>query len=130
MKKLIVFFCLFLFVNPIVAQNKTAATDESFNSFLKKFTSDKNFHLSRINFPLTVKLNNDDFELIDYIIIKSEYIPIQLNDKGSGYQHQNNPKKNTYIIKRRGIDNGIFVDYIFTKRKGLWYLKTWIDEST
>lgn len=130
MKKIIILLGLFLFINPIVAQNKTVATDEIFSSFLTKFTSDKNFHLSRINFPLTVKLNNDDFELIDYIIVKNEYIPIQLNDKGSRYEHQNNPKNNAYIIKRRGIDNGIFVDYIFTKRKGLWYLKTWIDEST
>ncbi|MBB4803824.1 hypothetical protein HNP37_003904 [Flavobacterium nitrogenifigens] len=130
MKKLIVLFGLFLFVNPILSQTKTAVIDESFSSFLKKFTSDKSFHLSRINFPLTVKLNNDDFELINYIIVKNDYVPIQLNDKGSSYQHQNNPKNNTYIIKRRGVDNGIFVDYIFTKRKGLWYLKTWIDEST
>ncbi|CAM3692570.1 DUF4348 domain-containing protein [Flavobacterium chungbukense] len=130
MKKIIVLLGLFLVINPLLAQHKNVTSDESFSSFLKKFTSDRNFHLSRINFPLTVKLNNDDFELMEYIIMKNEYIPIVLNDKGSRYEHKNILKNSNYIIKRRGIDNGIFVDYIFIKRKGLWYLKTWIDEST
>ncbi|MBZ4035209.1 DUF4348 domain-containing protein [Flavobacterium sp. 17A] len=130
MKKIITLLSLFLLMNFINAQTKPVVADENFTTFLKKFNSDKNFHLSRINFPITVKLLNDDFELVNYTIAKSDYKQIQLNDKGSTYQYKNIPKNNTYIIKRKGIDNGILAEYIFEKRKRIWYLKTYIDEST
>lgn len=128
MKKIIVLFSVFLINNVLIAQNKPV--NEDFSLFLKKFTTDKNFHLSRINFPLTVKMNNDDFELVDYIIAKSNYKMIQLNDKGSQYQQKSIPKNSTVIIKQKGNDNGILIEYVFEQKNGLWYLKTWIDAST
>jgi len=128
MKKIIVLFSVLLTNSILFAQNKPV--NEDFSLFLKKFTTDKNFHLSRINFPLTVKMNNDDFELVDYIIAKGDYKMIQLNDKGSQYQQKSIPKNSTIIIKQKGNDNGIFIEYVFEQKKGLWYLKTWIDAST
>lgn len=128
MKKIIVLFSVFLINSVLIAQNKQV--NEDFSLFLKKFTTDKNFHLSRINFPLTVKMNNDDFELVDYIIAKSNYKMIQLNDKGSQYQQKSIPKNSTVIIKQKGNDNGILIEYVFEQKNGLWYLKTWIDAST
>lgn len=130
MKKLLIIFCVFLLNNLVTAQNKAVVKEEVFSSFLKKFKESKDFQLSRINFPLTVKMNNDDFELVDYVIAKNDYKMIKLDDKGSDYEQKNVPKNSTIIIKQRGKDNGIFVEYIFIQKKGLWYLRTWVDMST
>lgn len=121
---------MFLLNNSVTAQNKAVVKEEVFSSFLKKFKESKDFQLSRINFPLTVKMNNDDFEQVDYVIAKNDYKMIKLDDKGSDYEQKNVPKNSTVIIKQRGKDNGIFVEYIFIQKKGLWYLKTWVDMST
>ena len=114
----------------ILAQQNNKA--EEFASFFEKFNNNRTFQMSRIYFPLTVKLNNDDFELVDYIIIKEKYTPINLNKNKEerDYNQQTILKKDAVIIQQRGLNNGIFIDYIFEKRKGLWFLKTWIDKST
>ncbi|QSB25220.1 DUF4348 domain-containing protein [Flavobacterium sp. CLA17] len=130
MKKTLYVLMLIIISQTIIAQKKTTGSGEDFSSFFQKFNKDKNFQLSRIKFPLTVKLNNDDFELVDYIISKDEHIILKLNLKNVEYKQKTIFKNNTVIIQQRGIDNGIFIDYIFDKRKGLWFLKTWVDQST
>lgn len=130
MKKVLIVFCVFLLNNSLTAQKKAVVKEEIFSSFLKKFQENEEFQLSRVNFPLTVKMNNDDFELVDYVIAKKDYKMVKLNDKGSQYQQNDIPKNSTIIIKQRGKDNGIFIDYVFINKKGLWYLKTWVDMST
>lgn len=130
MKKTLYVLVLIIISQTILAQNKTTGSGEVFSSFFEKFNNDKNFQLSRIKFPLTVKLNNDDFELVDYIISKEEHIILKLNLKNVEYKQKTILKNNTVTIQQRGINNGIFIDYIFEKRKGLWFLKTWVDQST
>lgn len=130
MKKTLYVIVLVIISQTIIAQKKTTGSGEAFSPFFEKFNKDKNFQFSRIKFPLTVKLNNDDFELVDYIIIKDEHRILKLNLKNVEYKQKTILKNNTVIIQQRGIDNGIFIDYIFEKRKGLWFLKTWVDEST
>ena len=130
MKKFLLIFVM-VFAHSFIAQNKATGSEE-FNSFFKKFNADKSFQMSRIKFPLTVKLNNDDYELVDYSIAKSDYIILNLNKSKEvrDYTQKTILKSNSVIIEQRGINNGIYVDYIFEKRKGLWFLKTWIDSST
>ena len=130
MKKTLYVLMLVIISQTILAQKKTTGSGEVFSSFFEKFNNDKNFQLSRIKFPLTVKLNNDDFELVDYIISKEEHIILKLNLKNVEYKQKSILKNNTVTIQQRGINNGIFIDYIFEKRKGLWFLKTWVDQST
>lgn len=130
MKKTLYVLVLIVISQTIIAQKKTAGSGEVFSSFFEKFNNDKNFQLSRINFPLTVKLNNDDFELVDYTITKEKHIILKLNLKEAEYKQKTVLKNSTVIIQQRGINNGIFIDYIFEKRKGLWFLKTWVDQST
>lgn len=130
MKKTLYLVVLFIITQTIIAQKKTTAPGEVFSSFFEKFNNDKNFQLSRINFPLTIKLNNDDFELVDYTITKEKHITLKLNLKEAEYKQKTILKNNTVIVQQRGINNGIFIDYIFEKKNGLWFLKTWIDQST
>ena len=119
-----------IFNTAIVAQEKHKT--ETFTTFFNSFNKDKSFQMSRVQFPLIVKLNNEDFELVDYTITKAKYTIINLNKDSAerDYNQKTILKKDKVIIQQRGLNNGIFIDYIFEKRKGLWFLKTWIDEST
>ena len=105
---------------------------EDFNHFFKLFNHDTVFQISRINFPLKVKINNDDLELVDYVILKNEYTTINLDKKPKerSYNQQIILKKDKAVIQQRGINNGIFIDYYFERIDGKWQLITWIDVST
>lgn len=105
---------------------------EDFNHFFKLFNHDTVFQISRINFPLKVKINNDDLELVDYVIPKKKYTTIDLDKKPEerDYKQQIILKKNKAVIQQRGLNNGIFIDYYFEKIDGKWQLVTWIDVST
>lgn len=128
MNKMLLVLFLIGFNHSVFAQTKT---QEEFTSFFKKFNADKDFQIGRINFPITIKLNNDDYELVDYIVTKAAFKTLTIiNCIDSSCNKKNNPKDSTVIIEERGINNGIFIDYIFEQRKGIWFLKTWIDSST
>ncbi|MDN3673353.1 DUF4348 domain-containing protein [Flavobacterium branchiarum] len=107
-------------------------TQEDFNDFFRLFNKDSDFQSSRIKFPLKVKINNDDFELVDYVIHKKEYSTINLVKKPEerDYKQQIILKKDTVVIEQRGINNGIFIDYYFKRVNGKWQLATWVDVST
>ncbi|MCV9933784.1 DUF4348 domain-containing protein [Flavobacterium sp. LS1R47] len=115
---------------PEDASDKT--NQEDFNHFFRLFNHDAVFQISRVNFPLKVKINNDDLELVDYIIPKEKYTSIDLDKKPEerGYKQQLILKKDKAVIQQRGIDNGIFIDYFFEKKDGKWQLVTWVDIST
>jgi len=130
MKKIALIVALIITSHCINAQAKSANAEETFTTFFKKFNEDKSFQISRVVFPLAVKMNNDDFELVDFTITKEKYKTLKLNAQGTSYKQNTVTKNNTVTIQQRGKDNGIFIDYVFEKRKGLWFLKTWIDEST
>jgi len=129
------FFVIFVFAmslsSTVYAQNKKT-TPEDFNEFFKKFNSDAKFQVSRVIFPLKYKANNDDFELTDYTMTKEKYKTLNL-DRKSDDKHLKRTlvvKKNKVTLQERGIDNGIYIDYIFELKDNNWFLKTWLDEST
>lgn len=113
--------------------------DDNFNIFLKYFSKDSIFQISRVNFPLKVKeLDSDEnFETIEKNIDISEYKKINLNYSNENLtketdKYSQNIKIGTdkAVIEIRGIDNGIHTDIVFEKKKGKWKLITWIDSST
>ncbi len=105
---------------------------EDFNSFFAKFNSDPKFQISRVIFPLKYKMNNDDFELTDYIMTKEKYRTLHLNNKADEKHLKRtlSVKKSKATLEQRGLDNGIYVDYIFELKDNQWFLKTWVDQST
>lgn len=107
-------------------------TEEDFDHFFRLFNHDTVFQVSRINFPLKVKINNDDLELVDYVILKEEYTTVNLDKKPEerDYNQQIILKKDTVVIEQRGINNGVFIDYYFKRINGKWQLATWVDVST
>lgn len=111
--------------------------DSSFNSFLVKFSTDKEFQLTRVDFPLNVKLLDieDNEEIIK--ISKEEWEHENLLDTANiktrdvdAYSQQTELADSTATIKLRGIDNGIRIDYNFQQRNGIWYLTDIFNAST
>lgn len=128
----------------LTGENETAINreneviDDNFNDFIKKFSSDSIFQLSRISFPLKTKMYDIDnerdtiiflekhgFELMDFRKKKSEGKYDQWEQKIVVDKSNTSAK-----IEIRGIDNGIMVDYLFEKDKDGWMLVGIEDNST
>ncbi|RDC62490.1 DUF4348 domain-containing protein [Adhaeribacter pallidiroseus] len=113
--------------------------DDKFETFLKYFNEDSTFQISRIDFPLKVKVADSDknYEMSEEIIQKSgfrkmdfTYDSSSANKEVDSYEQKINIKGNKAIIEVRGIENGIMANFYFEKKKGKWMLVTWEDSST
>lgn len=115
----------------VYAQN-TKTVPEDFNTFFSKFNADSKFQISRVIFPLKYKANNEDFELTDYTMTKEKYKVLNLNRKTDEkyLKRTLSVKKNKSTLEERGLDNGIYIDYVFELKDGKWFLKTFVDQST
>lgn len=128
------YFCLMFFLGlSSVTLAQTAKTaSEDFNEFFKKFNADSKFQISRVIFPVKYRANNDDFELSDYTMAKEGYKVLHLNNKADEKYLKRTflVKKNKVTLQERGLDNGIYIDYVFELKDNKWFLKTWVDKST
>ncbi|WDF65577.1 DUF4348 domain-containing protein [Flavobacterium sp. KACC 22763] len=127
------FFIMFLLgLSSVTLAQTSKATSEDFNEFFKKFNSDTKFQISRVIFPLKYKANNDDFELSDYTMAKEGYKVLHLNNKADEKYLKRTllVKKNKATLEQRGLDNGIYIDYVFELKENKWFLKTLVDQST
>ena len=103
--------------------------DTSFQSFLTRFSADSQFQLSRVDFPLTIKLLDimDNEEVIQ--LEKDEWVYLDLLDTAGAnsrpidaYALSTRLVDSLAYLQLRGVDNGIRIDYIFHKREEKWYL--------
>lgn len=123
---------LLLGLSSVTLAQTSKATSEDFNEFFKKFNSDPKFQITRVIFPLKYKANNEDFELSDYTMTKEKYKVLHLNNKADERYLKRTllVKKNKATLEERGLDNGIYIDYIFELKDNKWFLKTFDDQST
>jgi len=119
-------------LSSVTLAQTSKATSEDFNEFFKKFNSDSKFQISRVIFPLKYKANNEDFELLDYTMTKEKYKVLHLNNKADEKYLKRTllVKKSKATLEERGLDNGIYIDYIFELKDNKWFLKTFDDQST
>lgn len=119
-------------LSSVTLAQTSKATSEDFNEFFKKFNSDPKFQITRVIFPLKYKANNEDFELSDYTMTKEKYKVLHLNNKADERYLKRTllVKKNKATLEERGLDNGIYIDYIFELKDNKWFLKTFVDQST
>ncbi|MFD2940393.1 DUF4348 domain-containing protein [Flavobacterium notoginsengisoli] len=131
-KYLLIFFVFTMSLSSSIYAQKNKIASEDFNDFFKKFNSDSKFQVSRVLFPLKYQMNNDDFELADYTISKDKYKVLKLNNKADEKYLKRiiSINKQKATLQQRGLDNGIYIDYIFELKDNKWFLKTWIDQST
>lgn len=110
--------------------NNVHSKEENFESFLKKFSSDKDFQFSRIQFPVNNKVYNTDTGQFENLFIpKADWTFSNFNNKlYSKKVTEENAKK--FILNIQIDDTGVHIDYIFELINGEWFLTAIIDEST
>lgn len=125
--------------NESVTFNTPSNLDLKFETFIKHFSKDSIFQVSRIDFPLKVRESDPDkdYDLSERIIQKTEfkimdftYDKSKSNKQFDRYEQNIKVLENKAVIEIRGIDNGILADYYFEKKNGIWKLLTWVDSST
>ena len=118
----------------VAVQQPTNSTDEDFTTFLKHFSTDRDFQFSRIKFPMKVKTNDADYQLQDEILEKKSWHTVDFtydpNDPMNEYRQKITLTGDKAVIECVGIDNGIMADYYFERKNGLWFLVTLTDAST
>lgn len=111
--------------------------DSSFDSFLIEFSNNETFQLTRVDFPLNVKIIDIEDKEENISIIKDEWQHSNLLDT-AGIETQEYGKYSQTVevtnsiatVKLRGIDNGIRIDYTFQLREGRWFLTKIFNTST
>lgn len=108
------------------AQTKT----EVFEDFLKKFSFNKDFQFSRIQFPVKNKVYNTDTGQFEVLFIpKADWKFSDFNNKLYLKKvTKENAKK--FILNIQIAETGVYVDYIFELISEEWFLTAIIDEST
>lgn len=124
--------------NARIEKHTLKIADENFEDFLKEFSRDSVFQITRVKFPLKVKgLDYDNMEEQEKMISKSDYRKLDftypknaLTRELDRYSQKNVLKNNIMVVEIRGTDNGIYSDFVFEKIAGKWFLKSWLDQST
>jgi hypothetical protein len=111
---------------------QSPVVNENFYDFLEKFNTDRIFQLKRIAFPVKAivsDLAEEGIILKEETIQKQEWEHLDLT-YDSTYQTRDCDqyyqevlfKPDSAIVELRGIDNGIYANYFFKRKKGQWYL--------
>lgn len=121
----------------IVIQSEVPANiDADFNAFIKHFSKDSLFQISRIDFPLRFQeydlMNDSD---VVKTISKQEFRQLDFTYRkpksdADNWAQNIDVRDNQATIEIRGIDNGIMIHFYFEKRDGKWHLVEWVDSST
>jgi hypothetical protein len=108
---------------------------EDFNEFFKKFTTDSLFQVERTKFPFRVIWTTEDGETThetekenwthSTFYYEDSYATRQVD----AYTQEIKLYEDSVKLEQRGVDNGIYVDYLFIRDKGKWILFTGKDYS-
>ena len=112
--------------------------DESFETFFDAFNKDSLFQISRIDFPVKIDLGDLEEDASTFTEIdKGSWTHLDLHYEDScatreidKYTQEIIKTRDTVRIEIRGIDNGIFINFIFIKKQNQWKLAAWEDFST
>lgn len=121
-----------------VAENRSLV-GEDFDSFLEKFNRKPTFQRQRVLFPLeatvldpseygmeTVK---EKVEYQDWLLLDFTYDSTYAMRQMDSYEQRINLYSDSVRIEQRGVNNGIYANFLFTKKDGKWFLKSFTDVS-
>ena len=107
---------------------------ENFYDFMKKFSSDKDFQLERIKFPIKGiitsneqgddKLGTLDIYKADWVHLDLSYDSTYVTRQIDAYHQDVFFGDTPYIatVEQHGINNGIYSKYVFEYKNDKWYL--------
>lgn len=120
----------------IVKEEKsTGGESETFDEFFEKFKTDSIFQVERTKFPFRVLWSTEDGGTV-HETAKDDWTHSTFYYEGSyatrevdAYTQEMKVYKDSAKLEQRGVDNGIYVDYLFLKLKGKWVLYSGKDYS-
>lgn len=105
--------------------------NETFDSFIEKFSLDSLFQESRVVFPLKKKYLNKDLKEIEKFVEEADWWRIILESTDDySMRYFENKKVNQGVVELKGIEKGIHFTYIFELKDGEWFLVEMEDLST
>lgn len=117
-------------------QEEVISGDNSFEDFIKKFSKDSVFQLTRIKFPIIYSYTSEDDDtgvMSTKQIQKEEWKMIDLVDKmGFGEEVkiiEEIKNLKTIDLSVNGVDTGLSITYCFEQENNIWYLVKIIDQS-
>lgn len=129
--------------NTTVAQvdsNEELSTfEEDFIRFVERFSRDEKFQLKRIKFPIRVVVpdtgdqgmapKEESIDKYNWEQLDLTYDSTYLTRPYDQYYQVVRYKPDTAIVEIRGINNGIYADYYFSRIDNEWYLVTLYEAS-
>lgn len=113
--------------------------EEDFKRFIERFSNDSQFQLRRIKFPISVIVpdtgdegmapKEESIGKYDWEQLDLSYDSTYLTRPYDQYYQVVRFKNDTAVIEIRGINNGIYADYYFSKIEDEWYLVTLYEAS-
>ena len=123
----------------IESENVDSIKGEDFKTFLKSFNKMPTFQRQRVLFPLEatlldpfeyeMKTVKEKIDYQDWVLLDFSYDNTFKTRQMDRYEQNIRLYNDSALIEHRGIDNGIFADYLFTKEEGKWFLKSFTDFS-
>lgn len=115
----------------IKVQQSENLTDENFEVFFNRFIIDSTFQISRINFPIkTIQLDTENLKEDTLEFNQSNYHFNKIDKQSKYYKIEKVIASDSAKVSLKGIDNGIYLEFFFSKKNGNWKLNTWNDSST
>lgn len=122
--------------HPTQSMESTSFQKEEFNLFFDRFCSDSIFQKTRVKFPFIevsydIEDNQmiDSVSLIDWTFLNLKYDSSAYYRKVDAYKQIITLKEDSANVGYRGIDNGIYFDYVFIRPDSNWRLVEYIDYS-
>ncbi len=113
--------------------------EEEFNRFIERFSKDEHFQLQRIKFPIRVIVpdtgdqgmapKEESIGKYEWEQLDLTYDSTYLSRPYDQYYQVVRFKDDTAVVEIRGINNGIYADYYFSKINDEWYLVTLYEAS-
>ena len=113
--------------------------EEEFSRFIERFSRDSRFQLKRIMFPISVIVpdtgdegmapKEESIGKYDWEQLDLTYDSTYLTRPYDQYYQVVRFKNDTAVVEIRGINNGIYADYYFSKIENDWYLVTLFEAS-
>lgn len=116
---------------------KASLDGEDFHDFFARFKEDSLFQIERVKFPMTIKSwdidedkpSTDKIEIGSWRHLKFEYKDEYAKREIDAYTQETKMFADSAKLELRGVDNGILIDFEFTKLNGQWFLVSEKDYS-
>lgn len=112
---------------------------EDFKVFLESFNKMPTFQRQRVLFPLQatvldpleyeMKTVEEVIDYEDWFLLDFSYDSTYRTRQMDRYEQSIHLYTDSALIEHRGIDNGIYANYLFIKKEGRWFLKSFTDVS-